>query len=403
MCIAAYDNCSEMEFRARFSAELILEEMTICLTRAVTVVGWLVEQWEIVVASGLVMEREYYEALVRRDSEYDGVVYYGIKTTGIFCRSVCPARKPKFENCEFFATAQEALLAGYRACKRCRPLNLPGESASIVKQLVEAVDAEPEKRWTMRDFEELGVDSSTVRRQFKQRFGMTFVAYARARRMGLAMQQIRGGESVIRAQLDSGYDSGSGFRDAFSRVMGAPPRGFDGTVLKSEWIDTPLGPMIAIANDSALCLLEFTDRRGLERSVERLRMRTKSAIVPGENDVLRSIRRELERYFAGETFSFATPLELMGTEFQRKVWRELCRIPAGEVRSYSAQAAAVGAPTATRAVARANGANQLAIVVPCHRVIGANGDLTGYGGGLVRKRWLLEHEGALSGCVADGT
>ena len=337
--------------------------------------------------------REFFEALERRDAQYDGVIYYAIKTTGIFCRPVCAARKPKFENCEYFKSAQDALLAGYRPCKRCKPMGLPDESLPLVTQLVEAIEREPDRRWTDRDFGALGIDSSTVRRQFKKRFGMTFVAYARARRMGLATQQIRNGSTVIKTQLDSGYESGSGFRDAFSRILGAPPGGFNGSVLKSDWIDTRLGPMLAIANDDSLVLLEFTERRGLEREIERLRMRTRSAIVPGSNSVIASIKKDLKQYFADGSHVFRTPVELVGSVFQVSVWQELQRIRAGSVRSYAEQAHAIGAPNAVRAVARANGANQLAIIVPCHRVIGSNGSLTGYAGGLVRKKWLLEHEG----------
>ena len=378
--------------------------------------------------------RTYYQALLDRNSEFDGVVYFGIRTTGIFCRAVCTARKPKFENCEFFRGAQEALLAGYRPCKRCQPMSLPDESSPVVKQLVEAIEREPEKRWADQDFQDLGVDSSTARRQFKKRFGMTFVAYARARRMGLAMQTIRNGSSVIQAQIEAGYESGSGFRDAFSKFLGAPPKGFQGQVLKSDWIDTPLGPMLAVASDGddedtekrrgdlavggfdgvgrpapnrgevrrpapnkaanrgALYLLEFTDRRGLERNIERLRLRTKMAIVPGQNEILRSIRQELKLYFQDGSLVFTTPVAMFGTEFQRSVWQELCRIPAGETRSYSEQARKIGSPDSVRAVARANGANQTAIIVPCHRVIGADGNLTGYAGGLPRKQWLIDHE-----------
>ena len=346
-------------------------------------------------------KQEYYQALTDRNSEYDGVVYFGIKTTGIFCRSVCTARKPKFENCEFYTSARDALLAGYRPCKRCQPMNLPNELSPLVKQMIDAVEADPEKRWADRNFCELGIDSSTVRRQFKKRFGMTFVAYARARRIGLAVEQIRGGSSVINAQLDVGFESGSGFRDAFSKILGSPPKGFQSLVLKSNWIDTRLGPMIAIASDEALYLLEFTCRRGLERGIERLKARTKAAIVPGTNSIIESIERELTEYFAGVRQHFETPLMPVGTEFQKRVWNELCRIPTGEVRSYSQQAIAIGSPKSVRAVARANAANQLAILIPCHRVIGADGELTGYGGGLAIKKWLLEHESAMPHLLAS--
>ena len=339
-------------------------------------------------------KQEFYKALIDKNTQYEGVFYVGIKTTGIFCRPTCSARKPKFENCEFYQTAQEALLASYRPCMRCRPLSHPNNASDIVRTLVEAVEANPEKRWKDRDFQVLSVDASTARRQFKKRFGMTFVAYARARRMGLAMKQIRGGEAVIEAQLNIGYESSSGFRDAFSKIMGAAPTNFDKhhNILKASWLDSPLGPMLAIADEEALFLLEFVDRRGLEREIERLRTRTKSAIIPGSTDPIMSIEKELKLYFAGDLKDFKTPIHLMGSPFQKSVWNELMNIPYGETRSYGAQAVALGKPSAFRAVANANGANQLAILIPCHRIINTNGELGGYGGGIARKQWLIEHE-----------
>ena len=340
----------------------------------------------------ITMQNEYYQALLDRNTDYEGVFYVGVTTTGVFCRPTCPARKPKLENCEFYGDAQQALLAGFRPCKRCLPLSHPNHVSELVQTLVNAVEANPEKRWRENDFRELCTDESTARRQFKKRFGMTFVAYARARRMGLAMQQIRGGASVIDAQIASGYESGSGFRDAFSRILGAAPASSDQSVLSAAWLDTKLGPMIVIADDEALYLLEFVDRRGLEREIERLRVKTKLAIVPGCTPPISAIETELQQYFDGALLEFKTPVASLGTPFQKRVWDALKKIPAGQTRSYSEIAQAIGKPSAVRAVARANGANQLAIMIPCHRVIAANGDLTGYGGGLVRKKWLINHE-----------
>jgi AraC family transcriptional regulator of adaptative response/methylated-DNA-[protein]-cysteine methyltransferase len=338
-------------------------------------------------------KEEYYGALLEKKTEYEGVFFVGVKTTGVFCRPTCPARKPKFENCEFYETAEQALLASFRPCQRCRPLSHPNQVSEVVRMMVEAVEENPEKRWKDQDFRNLSVDASTARRQFKKRFGMTFVKYARARRMGLALKNIRAGQTVIDAQLSSGYDSGSGFRDAFSRIMGAAPTLLDDRLpLKASWLDTRLGPMIAIADEEALYLLEFVDRRGLEREIERLRQRGKSAIIPGMSDPIRSIEHELAQYFDGTLTEFQTPLFLLGSPFQKSVWNQLIKIPPGETRSYSDIAAAIGNPSAFRAVAQANGANQLAIVIPCHRVINANGDLGGYGGGITRKHWLLNHE-----------
>ncbi|MDR6552366.1 trifunctional transcriptional activator/DNA repair protein Ada/methylated-DNA--[protein]-cysteine S-methyltransferase [Paenibacillus qinlingensis] len=336
---------------------------------------------------------EYYKALVEKKSEYEGVFYVGVTSTGVFCRPTCPARKPKYTNCEFYETAQQALLASFRPCQRCRPLSHPNQVSDIVRFLVEAVEQNPEKRWKGHDFRALSIDESTARRQFKKRFGMTFVEYARSRRMGLALKSIRSGEKIINTQLASGYDSSSGFRDAFSRIMGAPPTRLDDSrILKAAWLDTMLGPMVAIADESELYLLEFVDRRGLESEVARLRKRMKAAIIPGQTVAIQSIERELTQYFEGTLTEWKTPLHPIGSPFQQSVWDQLRQIPPGETRSYADIALALGKPTAYRAVAQANGANQLAIVIPCHRVINSSGALGGYGGGSARKEWFLNHE-----------
>jgi len=333
-----------------------------------------------------------YTALLGRDADYDGVFYVGVRTTGIFCRPTCPARKPKRENCEFFADAQAALLASYRPCERCRPLSHPNETSDVVRKLVAAVEREPTKRWRNTDFDALAVHASTARRQFQKRFGMTFVEYARARRLGSAFKSIRAGERVIDAQLDAGFESSSGFRDAFARIMGAPPASRATRALFAAWLDTPLGPMTAVADERALYLLEFVDRRGLEREVERLRRRHKAGIAPGRTPPIEQIEAELEEYFAGRSTTFETPLARAGSPFQNAVWDALLTIPPGETWSYAQLAPTVGRPNAVRAAGTANGANQFAIVIPCHRVITSNGELGGYGGGLPRKRWLLDHE-----------
>lgn len=337
--------------------------------------------------------RECYRALLERNPEYEGVFFVGVKTTGVFCRPTCPARKPRFENCEFFDTAAVALDANYRPCRRCRPLCPPGRVPDLLQTLIDEVDRNPKRRWTANDFRALGVDESTARRQFKKRFGMTFVEYARAHRVALAARTLNGGGAVIDAQFAAGYASGSGFREAFARIIGVPPARAEGAAtLAVAWLDTPLGTMTAIGDEQALHLLEFADRPELEREVGRLREHTQAAILPGRTAPIDSIEAELEGYFAGQFESFTTPFYLHGTPFQQQVWTALRAIPFGEVCNYSDLAIRIGRPTAVRAVARANETNTLAIVVPCHRVIGKSGDLTGYGGGLARKRWLLRHE-----------
>lgn len=172
----------------------------------------------------------------------------------------------------------------------------------------------------------------------------------------------------------------------------APTRLGQAQLLKASWLDTPLGPMIAIADEHHLYLLEFVDRRGLEREVERLRQRTKSAIIPGTTDSIVSIEQELKHYFTGKLIHFKTPLFYLGSTFQKNVWQALQGIPYGETRSYADIAKVINNPTGYRAVANANGANQIAIAIPCHRVINSNGELGGYGGGVSRKEYLINLE-----------
>jgi len=162
--------------------------------------------------------------------------------------------------------------------------------------------------------------------------------------------------------------------------------------LSSTHINTPLGTMLAIADEHALYLLEFTDRKGLAGEIERLTKAIGLAITPGHTAPLESIESELRQYFAGELKQFTTPIILLGTQFQRQVWQELQKIPSGTTRSYLHMAHAIANPKGQRAVAQANSCNQLAIIVPCHRVINANGMLGGYSAGIERKQWLLEHE-----------
>ena len=198
---------------------------------------------------------------------------------------------------------------------------------------------------------------------------------------------------MIDSQLDQGFESGSGFREAFTRIVGtAPSRARDVTVIHARWLETPLGSMLALADDRGLHLLDFVDRRGLERALEILQRRLHARILPGEHPVLVRIARELAEYFDGARMHFDTPVVLTGSAFQVSVWRALQAIPAGTTNSYGELAAGIGKPAAVRAVGRANGDNRLSIIVPCHRVIGADGALTGYGGGLWRKQKLLDHE-----------
>ena len=334
-----------------------------------------------------------YRALSRRDAAYEGVFFTGVKTTGIFCRPTCKAKRPRVENVEFFPTVNEALHGGYRPCLLCRPMDTIKPAPPLVERLRRTVEAAADGRVTDKDLAAMGVEPSTARRQFQAYHGMTFHAYQRARRMGLALRDVKSGRPVIEVQLERGYESTSGFREAFARVFGAPPRGAkDAACLMARRLETPLGTMLALADDAGLRLLEFVDRRGLERELVQIRRRLKCAIVPGNHAILDRTAGQLTEYFAGQRKHFDLPLAPVGSVFQLRVWRELGRIPPGQTRSYADMAKRLGIPKGPRAIGRANGSNMLAIVIPCHRVINADGSLNGYAGGLWRKQRLLEHE-----------
>ena len=338
---------------------------------------------------------EMYQALLDRDPSYDGVFIVAVKTTSIFCRPVCPARKPKRENVEFFPTTSQALHAGYRPCKRCRPMDLKQSPPEWVQTLSDAVERDPASRIDDADLRALAIDPSRARRYFKEHYGMTFHAYHRAQRIGLALAEVRSGGDLLDVGMTHGYESASGFRDAFSRLFGKPPGSArEETCLLAHWVDTPLGAMLAVANDDGLCLLEFVDRRGMETQVATLRKHFGTHVVPGRNPHLDLIADELDRYFDGSLTEFTVPLTHPGSPFQSSVWVILKTIPYGQTTSYGAIASQIGRPGASQAVGRANGDNRLAIVIPCHRVVRSDGHLCGYAGGLARKQWLLDHERA---------
>jgi AraC family transcriptional regulator, regulatory protein of adaptative response / methylated-DNA-[protein]-cysteine methyltransferase len=336
---------------------------------------------------------EMMKAFLERDSSYQGIFFTGVRSTGIFCRIGCPARTPRPEQLEFFPTAGDALFAGFRPCKRCRPIEPASATPTWLRTLLEAIDQDPETRWSDSDIRALRLHPDRVRRWFQKHHGMTFHAYARARRLGVALDQIRRGSSVVGAALDNGYDSLSGFNEAFRVVLGKnPTQASQATILRVIRLTTPLGPMIACATDRALCMLEFADRRMLELQLRRVRKRLKAIFLAGSNAILERTAGELDEYFAGNLREFTIPINLAGSEFQTSVWKRLQDIPYGRILSYRDVAVSLNAPNSVRAVGRANGDNCIAIIVPCHRVVGSNGHLTGYGGGLWRKRRLLEIE-----------
>jgi len=337
-------------------------------------------------------ETEMEAAFYRKDASYDGLFFVAVRTTGIFCRPSC-SPCPKRENVEFFLSLREAVVAGYRPCKRCSPEASLEPPPPWVSQLMARVETSTKQKLSAEDWQQLGITPERARRWFKDHYGMTFTDWCRARRLAEAFTQIRSGESLDDVVFAQGYDSHSGFREAFAKTFGVPPGQADSQrYIAVELMDTPLGLMVAGAVDGGLCLLEYSDRRMLERNYATLRQRFGNAVLPVSHPHLTTLKLELGEYFAGERTAFTVPVMLEGTPFQTRVWEALQQIPHGETIAYDALAQCIGQPTAMRAVARANAMNRINILVPCHRVIGKDGSLTGYGGGLWRKRLLLELE-----------
>jgi AraC family transcriptional regulator of adaptative response/methylated-DNA-[protein]-cysteine methyltransferase len=339
-----------------------------------------------------------YKAVLEKDSSFEGIFVVAVKTTGVFCRPTCNARKPKAENVVFFDSAKEALLNGFRPCKLCKPLEHPGETPEYIKTILDEINKQPHKK--IKDFElrQKGIDPSKIRRWFKKHHNMTFHSYQRMIRINGAFQKISTGGTITESAFGSGYESLSGFNDRYQSIFGnSPTKAKDKNVINIIRFTTPLGPMFGCATSEGVCLAEFTDRRMLEREFKDLCRLFNAVILPGTNRHLEQLQCELNEYFEGKRKSFDVALSTPGTDFQKRVWKALQEIPYGETVSYKQQAIKLNNRNGVRAVASANGYNRIAIIIPCHRVIGENGSLTGYGGGLARKKWLIDFERENSG------
>ena len=336
---------------------------------------------------------EYYGAVKEKDSQYIGTFFLAVKTTGIFCIPTCRARTPKFENIEFYTQSKDALQSGYRPCKICKPTNHAYEPPEDIQKAIDLVNQNIFEKVSDYDLKQNGMQPEKIRRWFKKHHGMTFQAYQRMLRINSAFQELKKGKQVTDSAFDSGYNSLSGFGYTFKVLVGdSPKESKNKAVILITRITSPLGPMFICATDKGICLVEFTDRKMLETEFRDLQKKLNAVILQGENEHIKACKKQLKEYFEGKRRSFDLTLDLPGTPFQQSVWEELLNIPFGTTSTYQQMARRLGKETAVRAMANANGHNRVAIIVPCHRVIGKDGNLTGYGGGLQRKQWLLDHE-----------
>lgn len=334
-----------------------------------------------------------YKAILEKDTRFEGVFFTAVKTTGIFCRPSCTARKPKLENVEFLKTSKECILKGYRACKVCNPLTTINQMPMEFQKIIDQLSENPTLKFKDYDLKQKGIEPNQIRRWFLKNHGITFQSYQRIFRINSAFKKIQNGESVTHTAFDTGFESLSGFGDSFKNIFGVSPKnGKQKNVIDLNRIETPLGTMLVCATNQGICLLEFTDRKMLETELKSISKLLNATIIQGHNKYFELLEKQLNEYFNGIRKEFSVPLHTPGSDFQNKVWTALQHIPYGQTKSYKEQAIAINKPESVRAVANANGMNRISILIPCHRVIGSDGQLTGYGGGLWRKKYLLELE-----------
>jgi AraC family transcriptional regulator of adaptative response/methylated-DNA-[protein]-cysteine methyltransferase len=330
-------------------------------------------------------------AFMRRDRSWDGRVIGAVKTTGIYCKPSCPARRPARENVIFFATADEARAAGYRSCLRCKPDEV-GRDREAVARAVKLIEAAEEPLTLDALADAVGYAPHHFQRIFKRDLGVSPAEYARAVRNLRTETALKANGRVTDAVYDAGYSGPSSFYSDAKERLGMTPSawrdGGRGETIRWTHFDSPLGRMLIAATSKGICRLTFDD------SVDSLkRLFPNAAVVEdagGLRELIEGALEAIERPLAARDL----PIDVAGTAFQEAVWRELRKIPIGETRSYAEIAAAIGQPKAVRAVGTANGDNHVAVLIPCHRVIRSDGTLGGYAGGLDRKRKLLSAEQA---------
>ncbi len=340
----------------------------------------------------IINENRAWMAFEQRDRSWDGRIIGAVKTTGIYCKPSCPARRPKRENVEFFADAQAALAAGYRPCLRCKPDEVGRDRGAVAKavRLIEQAEEPP----TLDDLAAaVGYAPHHFQRLFTRDVGVSPAQYARGLRARRAQIELKEDKSVTEAIYDSGYAAPTRFYADAKERLGMTPSawrdGGRGETIRYAMLDTPLGQMLVAATAKGICRLTFDED---ERA---LRQRFPNATILPADEAMASLISGVMTAIETPTAMPELPIDVRGTAFQEAVWRELRKIPVGQTRSYADIAAAVGQPQAVRAVGTANGSNPVAVLVPCHRVIRSDGTLGGYAGGLDRKRKLLEAESAL--------
>lgn len=347
-----------------------------------------------------------WDAVLARDPRFDGRFVYGVASTGVFCRPVCPARRPRRSNVTFFSTPAEAEAAGFRPCRRCRPVDSsPSALARAVERARVYLDQHLDEKVTLERLSRVThMSPFHLQRTFKRLFGVSPREYVQARRADHLKQALRRGETVTRASFEAGYGSTSRAYEGATARLGMTPatyrRGGEGLQIRFCVVPSPLGRLLVAATERGLCAVSLGEEDGeLE---EALRREYPRARIERADDQLAEWTEVIVRVLDGSGEPLDLPLDVRSTAFQLRVWRALQEIPPGSTLSYRQLATRIGAPTAARAVARACATNPVALVIPCHRIVREDGQLGGYRWGMERKRRLLETEAGVEAAREEG-
>ncbi len=338
----------------------------------------------------------YWKAVETNDARFDGAFVFGVKTTGIFCKPSCSARKPKRENVEFFDGIERAEKSGFRACLRCKP-KLENAADPQIEMVLRACSLmETDDQLSLNELSGvLGLSSSHFQRTFKDVLGVSPKKYGEAKRLERFKKEIKDGSDVVTAMYEAGYGSSSRLYEKASENLGMTPavykKGGKGMNINYIITDCELGKLLVARTPRGICSVTFGD--SITELREGLKKEFPNAMIAAAAENLQKSVDEILKYLAGKNKRLVLSLDLLATAFQMQVWDFLRKIPYGETRSYGEVAVAIGDKKKVRAVAHACAKNRVAIVIPCHRVIASDGNLSGYRWGIDRKKKLLEREG----------
>ncbi len=338
-----------------------------------------------------------WRAVVEHRDQLDGVFYYGVRTTGVYCRPSCPSRRPRRENVDFYFDPRTAERAGLRACRRCRPTEQQPSSpqAETVKRVCKYIEQNLEGTLTLKTIAAaVGGSPFHIQRTFKQMLGITPQEFAEMRRVAVFKTALRFGRSVADATYEAGFNSSRGLYERAHAHLGMTPatyrKGAPNQKIAYTIADSPIGKLLVASTEKGICKVSLGDAE--TKLSESLYAEFPKALITADKAALKDSVRAILDYLEQRNTKIDLPLDLRATTFQMRVWRELQRIPYGKTLSYEDVAKRLHEPTATRAVARACATNPVALVVPCHRVVRKDGGLGGYRWGLERKKKLLAAE-----------